>query len=191
MGRPIVKLENIKNTAMRLFALKGIEGVTIKDIAEHAECSEGALYRHYKSKDEMAWLLYKQEVEDFGSKIKQIYDSEEEYGKRLYSAIDLFYTFYDKEPIRFGFILLSQHNFPRELTINSDFNPYNIIYGFLKDGVKAKLFKIKDIKLSVALIFGLILQPPIMKATNRLDGTMKSKTKDVFESCISVLKTMS
>ncbi|NIT14444.1 MAG: TetR family transcriptional regulator, partial [Candidatus Dadabacteria bacterium] len=46
--------------------------VTIKDIANNAGCSEGALYRHYTSKEEMAWILYKREVEKLGQALSEI-----------------------------------------------------------------------------------------------------------------------
>ena len=187
MARTTTKLENIENTAMRLFGEMGIKEVTIKEISVHANCSEGALYRHYKSKDEMAWLLYKREVENFGSLLREIYDSKESMDKKLYNAIEFFYNFFDKEPIKFNFILLSQHNFPRELVVDQELNPFNLLYEFLNDGVNSGIFKVKDLNLSVALIYGLIVQPPMFKATNRLEGKMKNKTKMVYETCIRVL----
>ncbi|NIV41564.1 MAG: TetR family transcriptional regulator, partial [Candidatus Dadabacteria bacterium] len=137
----------------------------IKDIASEAGCSDGALYRHYKSKEEMAWTLYKREVESFGALIKDIFDDKDLPGdKKIYSAIELFYDFYDRYPTKFSFILLSQYNFSRELKVNKKLNPYNIMKECLKGMTKRK--KIKDIDLLGGMIFGLILEPARMKATN-------------------------
>ena len=187
MARTTTKLESIENTAMKLFGEKGIKEVSIKEISAHANCSEGALYRHYKSKDEMAWLLYKREVEKFGTLLRGIYESEQSLDRKLYNAIELFYDFFDREPVKFNFILLSQHNFPRELVVDQELNPFNLLYNFLKEGNKSGVFNIKDINLYVALIYGLIVQPPMFKATDRLEGKMKNKTKTVFENCIKLL----
>ena len=72
MPRPITKLDSIQNTAIGLLATRGIKEVTIKEIAREAKCSDGALYRHYTSKDEMAWLLYKREVEKLGAWLSEV-----------------------------------------------------------------------------------------------------------------------
>ena len=187
MGRPVIKLESIENSAIKLFAEKGIKEVSIREIAEDAECSEGALYKHYKSKDEMAWHLYKREVEAFGSKLKEIYDSGESYEKKLYRGINVFYKFYDDHPIKYNFIVLSQHSFPREYLVEESLNPYFLLAEFIGQGIKEKMIKVKDLQLTVALLYGLILQPTMLKATNRLDGKMQSKTEDVYKACLKIL----
>ncbi|NIP30079.1 MAG: TetR family transcriptional regulator, partial [Candidatus Dadabacteria bacterium] len=167
MPKQTTKLEPIENTAIKLFAKRGIKEVTIKDIATEAGCSDGALYRHYKSKEELAWTLYKREVENFGSIIKEILENKDLTNERkIYSAIELFYDYYDKYPSKFSFILLSQYNFPRHLKLNKKLNPYHIMRECLKSMIKGK--KVKDMDLLCGMIFGLILEPARMKATNEL-----------------------
>ncbi|NIP37654.1 MAG: TetR/AcrR family transcriptional regulator [Candidatus Dadabacteria bacterium] len=184
--KQITKLEPIENTAIKLFAKRGIKDVTIKDIASEAGCSDGALYRHYKSKEEMAWTLYKREVESFGALIKDILENKDlSNEKKIYSAIELFYDFYDKQPTKFSFILLSQYNFSRQLKVNKELNPYNIMKGCLRGMTKGK--KIKDLDLLSGMVFGLILEPARMKATNELKGKLKDRTDAVYKACMSVI----
>ncbi len=45
--------ERILNAALRLFSVKGFRGTTIKDIAREVEITEGAIYRHFRSKEEI------------------------------------------------------------------------------------------------------------------------------------------
>ncbi|HSG30408.1 MAG TPA: TetR/AcrR family transcriptional regulator [Thermodesulfobacteriota bacterium] len=180
------KLEPIENTAIKLFAKKGIKEVTIKDIASEAGCSDGALYRHYKSKEEMAWTLYKREVEGFGERIKEMLgDKALPNEKKIYNAVELFYDFYDKNPTKFSFILLSQYNFPRQLKLNKKLNPYYIMQECLQGMTKGK--KIKDLDLLSGMIFGLILEPARMKATNELKGKLKDRTGTVYKACMSII----
>jgi AcrR family transcriptional regulator len=181
------KLESIENTAIKLFAKRGIKEVTINQIATEANCSDGALYRHYKSKEEMAWTLYKREVEGFGALIKQILENKVlSNDKKIYNSIELFYDFYDKHPTKFSFILLSQYNFPRELKVNKKLNPYHIMKECLKSMDIGK--NIKDIDLLSGMIFGLILEPARMKATNELKGKLKDRVEIVYKACMSVIK---
>ena len=58
MARPLKKKDDIEKAAIKLFATKGLARTVIKDIAREAEVTEGALYRHYTGKDEMAWKLF-------------------------------------------------------------------------------------------------------------------------------------
>ncbi len=180
------KLESIERTAIKLFAQRGLKEVTIKEIASEANCSDGALYRHYKSKEEMAWTLYKREVEGFGALIKQILENKDlSNNKKIYYSIELFYDYYDKYPTKFSFILLSQYNFLRELKVNKKLNPYHIMKECLKGMSKRK--KIKDIDLLSGMIFGLILEPARMKATKELKGKLKERTEIVYRACMSII----
>jgi len=46
--------ENIMNTALELFSEKGFDNTTISEIIEKTELSKGAVYHHFKSKEEIA-----------------------------------------------------------------------------------------------------------------------------------------
>ena len=48
----------IFSAALRMFATSGVENTSTKLIAAACDISEAALYRHYKSKDEMLELCY-------------------------------------------------------------------------------------------------------------------------------------
>jgi AcrR family transcriptional regulator len=188
MARPVTKLNAIEYTAISLFAARGIKEVTIRDIARQAGCSEGALYRHFVSKDEMAWLLYKREVEKLGLVLADILNQDGTFSERLRKSVDLFYTFFDKEPDQFKFILLSEYNFPIESRVNPDLNPYNLVFEFVEQGIKKGEFRVKNPKLCGAMILGIVMQPASLKASGRLSGRMKEKVKDVVDACIRVLK---
>ena len=48
----------VERAAVDLFAANGFDGVSIADIAAAAGVSQGALYRHYPSKEELGWALF-------------------------------------------------------------------------------------------------------------------------------------
>jgi len=134
----------------------------------------------------MAWSLYKREVESFGAMIKEILGNKDlSNEKKIYNSIELFYDFYDKNPTKFSFILLSQYNFPRELKVNKRLNPYYILQECLKTISKGKKIKASD--LLSGMIFGLILEPARMKATRELKGKLKDRTETVYKACMSII----
>ena len=58
MPRPAGVKTRVERAALELFAANGFDGVSIAEIAAAAGVSQGALYRHYASKDELAWTLF-------------------------------------------------------------------------------------------------------------------------------------
>lgn len=45
------------DVARRLFAEKGLENTTIKDIADAADVAQGLLYHYFRSKDDVFWAI--------------------------------------------------------------------------------------------------------------------------------------
>ena len=58
MPRSVGVKARVERAALELFAAKSFDGVSVADIAAAAGVSQGALYRHYSSKDDLAWILF-------------------------------------------------------------------------------------------------------------------------------------
>ncbi len=187
MSKPITKLESIEKTAIQLFALYGIKQVTIKEIASKSKCSEGALYRHYKSKEEMAWELYKREVEIFGKKLRNILNCGHAFPDKLGSAVELFYKLFDEDQTKFSFILLSKYNFSKSRKIDPGLNPFNLVTDLIKIAVKKNEINIDNPELYSAMILGLVLQPPTFVVSKRIKGKIGNTADTVTRSCLKVL----
>ena len=187
MSKPITKLESIEKTAIQLFASYGIKQVTIKEIASKSKCSEGALYRHYKSKEEMAWELYKREVEIFGKKLRNILNCGLAFPDKLGSAVELFYKLFDEDQTKFSFILLSKYNFSKSRKIDPGLNPFNLVTDLIKIAVKRNEINIDNPDLYSAMILGLVLQPPTFVVSKRIKGKIGNTADVVTRSCLKVL----
>jgi AcrR family transcriptional regulator len=58
-SRPESKRPDIRRAALRLFVRRGLRGTTVRDIAADARVAEGTLYRHWRSKRELARDIYR------------------------------------------------------------------------------------------------------------------------------------
>src|SRR5947208_13523707 len=58
MPRPASAKPRIDQAAIEVFVRVGVDAATTKEIAAAAGVSEGAIYRHYRSKDELALTLF-------------------------------------------------------------------------------------------------------------------------------------
>ncbi|RLJ70844.1 TetR family transcriptional regulator [Hydrogenivirga caldilitoris] len=63
--------ERIMSAALRLFSLKGFKGTTVKDIAKEVDITEGAIYRHFSSKEEIIESLFERITEEIRKLVKE------------------------------------------------------------------------------------------------------------------------
>ncbi|HNC74736.1 MAG TPA: helix-turn-helix domain-containing protein, partial [Elusimicrobiota bacterium] len=71
-GKAGTVLPRVMRAALRLFVEKGINATTIKDIARAGGVSEGALYRHFKSKEDLAFHIFTTHLNDFTMRLAGI-----------------------------------------------------------------------------------------------------------------------
>ena len=64
--------EKILNTATQLFIQKGSEKTSMQDIAQTAGISKGAIYHHFKSKDEIVLAVLRSRQELMEEEMKQL-----------------------------------------------------------------------------------------------------------------------
>lgn len=165
MGRPNLKKKVIEEAAIELFATKGLARTVIRDIAQAAQVTEGALYRHYKSKDELAWSLFQREIDRFTIPFAELVFSPGSPCQRLESAVQFIYDYYHQQPIHFTFVLLTQHGFP-EASLRQQTNPNDIIIRFISQLLGQP--NDQDAVLMAALVMGLVMQPVVMHGNGRL-----------------------
>jgi AcrR family transcriptional regulator len=68
--------DRIEQASVRLFVEKGVAETTVKDIARAVGLSEGALYRHFESKDELVWKAFERHYLDFAATLQRLAESE-------------------------------------------------------------------------------------------------------------------
>lgn len=187
MSRPVMKREVIEESAIELFATKGLARTTIKDIATRAGVTEGALYRHYDGKEEMAWKLYNRELEQFVRLVSSpLFDDRMPFALRLGLAIQTIYDYYTYNSDQFAFILLTQHGFPEDRLLNRESDPLNMAERFVGQAVGAGEIPPCDADLLASLMLGAILQPLVLHRYGRLELTPTTHGH-VTEICLRML----
>src|SRR5690349_8597784 len=110
MPRSMGARDRVEQAALGLFAAKGIDGVSIAEIAAAAGVSQGALYRHHKSKDELAWALFSTGYLRTAAELDAIRRDTTGFAARIAAMIAHFCALYDNDPALFRFMLISQHD---------------------------------------------------------------------------------
>ena len=170
MSRPVMKREIIEDSAIRLFATKGLARTTIKDIAAEAGVTEGALYRYYDGKEEMAWKLFNRELDQFVHLVSEVlFDERMSFDLRLGLAIQTIYDYYAYNSDQFAFILLTQHGFPAEKLLNRETDPMGMAERFLGEAMGAGDIPPCDADLHAGLLMGAILQPLVLHRYGKIE----------------------
>src|SRR5262245_56469402 len=159
--------DRIEQAAVRLFVEKGVAETTIKDIAGAVGLSEGALYRHFESKDELVWKAFERHYVDFAATLSQLAAPEPTARKKIAAMIRGFCRAHDENPTLFKFLLFVQHGQLARLAPGTP-TPVDVMRDMLEQAIAAREIPAQHPDLATALVFGVVLQPVTFAAYGRL-----------------------
>ena len=108
--RPSRKNEIIA-AAIQELARHGVNGSTVRRIAAAAGVTEGAIYRHFASKEELCDEAYSQIVAEMAEQKKEILESSNPVEEKLRNWVRVTYEYFDLYPEAFSYVLLAPHDF--------------------------------------------------------------------------------
>ena len=149
--------ERIDEAALRLFVEQGIAETTTRDIASAARIAEGTIYRHYRSKDELASALYAKGIAEVAEELALAADPNLPFREQLPKAIVIFCRLFDERPLLFRYILLQQHHVARPAQIGPR-HPAAMLTNAIKRAVTRREISRCDPAVLAAMILGLVLQ---------------------------------
>ena len=179
------KKQRIEQAAIELFARKGPAGTTVKDIAAASGVTEGALYRHYAGKEEMATALFVRELADLRAVLVPVIEQDLPLAEKLGALIARLYERYDEAPYSLLFILL---NFQNLQGIDLPGETGNI-YDFITERTAEMLAgagRPCD-ELTPTLLSGLIIEPVLFHHYGRLAQAPSAYTYEVRAACCRLL----
>src|SRR5215471_17121231 len=110
MARSVGVRAKVERAAVELFAAKGIDGASIAEIAAAAGVSQGALYRHFRSKEELASTLFATAYRRTGVELDAIRAAWTCFTDRVAAMVAHFCALYDADTAVFRFMLITQHD---------------------------------------------------------------------------------
>lgn len=187
MSRPITKKADIEKHALSLFARKGIEATTIRDIAVAGGLAEGTMYRHWKSKDDLAQNLFNRHLQSFMADVDAVVERERTTAAKFGAAIRMFFEVYDRQPDMFQFLLLSQHKLlrqsPRHVPTAAQF-----IFRLIEEGQAKGEVRQGSPALQAAMVTGMIMQVAVSHSYDSLPGQLGPRAGDVADAVMNVLR---
>ncbi|MCL5275895.1 MAG: TetR/AcrR family transcriptional regulator [Chloroflexi bacterium] len=164
MPRPSQK-SKIIDAALSCFAQFGYEGTRIHHIAERAGVSEGALYKHYPSKEAIAQELHAHYFSLIANHIQQISITDLPADQKLRQIGQAMLDDYRSHTDAFNFVLLRLPAFIIELPAGAVY-PMDIVEGVIRAGQAAGLIRAGQPNLLAAIFFGCVVYPIIFANTS-------------------------
>jgi AcrR family transcriptional regulator len=181
MSRPILKKDHISQAALKLFVERGIEGTTTREIALAANAGEGTMFRHFESKEDLAWHLFDGNLKDFMKRLTDRLAPLSTAKQRIQAMVSESYSLYETDPTLCSFLLLTEHSAARRMEPGYR-TPIALLVETIEVGQKSGEIRPMDPQLAAALVFGAALRVPLFKRHKRIQGDLRERVEEVMEA---------
>ena len=182
MARALATKAKIEAAALKLFAEKGVDQTTTRDIAAGAGISEGAIYRHFPSKDAMVHELFAANYLRLAGEIDELQGRETGLRRKLAAMVKAFCLLFEDDPDMFRFLLLVQHGELQKMPLEAR-TPVVVVRDVIAEAIAKGEIPEQDADLANALVFGLVLQPALFKVYGKIDQPMTALAERLTEAC--------
>ena len=173
--------------AIHNFVKKGIDGTTVEDIATQAGVAEGALYRHFKGKDELAWYLFSTHLNQFTTDVMGKVLAEQSVQDRLRVFVYECFAAFETDRDLFTFLILTEH---RELKKYPEtyMHPGHLMVKIVEDGQKDSVVRPGEPYLLGALLIGAVIRACIVRMYGRVHNDLRQCAPEVSEALWAMIE---
>jgi AcrR family transcriptional regulator len=182
MGRT-TKKEAILEAALALFAEKGVDAATTREIAERANTSEGNLYRHFEGKDDLARTLFETTARRFADVLKAEAGDEDDPRARLDALVRGVFTFGERQPAAFSFLLASHpSHIPKDRDLRLGPYPMRLFVETITRGIDQGAFRTVDPVLATGWIVAMAQRAVLLARMGLLADDRKRVLDETVEA---------
>jgi AcrR family transcriptional regulator len=177
MGRPPLKKGAIERSALELFVEKGVDGTSIRDIAQRAGVTEGALYRHHRSKDDLVRHLYAHSFAQFAEILEALTSPGTSASDRIRIMIAQLIELHAKDSYVFRYVLVLNHYLLKEVRVGE------------RDFVAAMARAIggPSSTFVAQLVLGIIIQVSVAVESGQLPGKLADYSPRLIAACMELV----
>ncbi|WP_333784686.1 TetR/AcrR family transcriptional regulator [Thermocrinis sp.] len=144
--------KRILEVALKLFSERGIKETTVKDIAKEVGITEGAIYRHFISKDELVNTVFSTHSQRFYEELMSVIESKGTIEDRFFKLVHKFLNFCFENPQAFKFINLFHYLRAQEVR-NFQNLPKDAVLKLIDEAIKEGIIKVRR-ELALAVLVG-------------------------------------
>ena len=180
--------ERIEGAALTLFVERGVDAATTREIAAKAGVSEGAIYRHFDSKDELAAAMFLKVHTRLAALIREAARQKRGIADEAAAIIDAYCATADEDFRLFTFHLLYTHRFLP--TPDGVDNPVDAVEDIISAAMKRREIARGDPAFIAGLALGLVLQTALQIHYGRLEGPLSAHASELVTATLAVMRTV-
>ncbi len=162
MGRKPFVREQILEAAFDLFARRGYEAVSTREIAAQAKVGHASMYRHFPSREDLGREVYARALQPILEGFAEMKRREEPPRQTLRRCAEMMCAWYDTRPRALALLIFPPHDFcPAELEEGNPQNPRRVLRELL--GCDAD---------TLSVVWGALTGPLQDRYLRRRGGTM-------------------
>jgi AcrR family transcriptional regulator len=178
--------ERIERAALKHFVEQGIAETSIRDIADEARISLGAMYNHFDSKEELAWQLFINGWNEIGQELRRRAGGQSLLPAKMRSMIEYVFRRFDEDWLLVTYIFSSRHEHLKRVPSTRG-NPYTIFRLVIGEAMRRGEIPQGDLDLKTALIVGAIIQTIDSRILARLKGSLSDSAAVAADLCVHML----
>lgn len=179
----------IEGAALRLFVEQGVAETSIREIAAAAGVSQGAMYNHYPSKDDLAWALFSQAFSELGTDLRQAAHDEATLEGKLRAMIAYVFRRFDENWLLVSFVFFARHQFLKRVTRDLA-NPYIVFRTVIAEAMRREEIPSQDVEIATSMVTGAVIQVIDTRILSRLEGELAAVAGPVAAGCLRLLGRM-
>lgn len=181
----------IERAALSLFAERGVDAVTTREIAAASGVSEGALYRHYPGKEALAGALFFTIHKRLASEIRKASSLSADIDTQARAIVEAYCRIADEDWPLFCYHLLTTHRFlpnaEEALRTDRD-NPVEAVETIIAEAMERGQLTKSDPIIKASMALGVVLQTALHKAYGRISAPLSAQNTSLSKAVIAVLK---
>ena len=177
----------IERSALRLFVEEGIAESSIKKIARAAKVSQGAMYNHYVSKDELAWQLFATNFSEIGHALRQVAGLHRTLEAQLWEMIRYVFERYEEDWLLVTYVFSARHHHLRRVNRKMG-NPYLAFRTVISRAAKRGEIPPQDLDIAASMVVGAVIQLIDTRILGRIPGHLPRLAEPAAASCVRLLQ---
>lgn len=177
----------LERGALNLFREHGVDGVSTRAIAEAAGVSEGAIYKHFKSKEVLAQHLFEAIHEKLYALVEEQLNAAESFDDGVLRVVKTYCKAADDDPTLFEYHLTHMFRFGvRHYPGRPD--PTTLIASRIQDAIDNGACPPGNPEIKAAAALGVVLQPAAHRMAGRFEGTMTDHADQFARASLAAVK---
>jgi AcrR family transcriptional regulator len=182
--------ERIEEESIKLFASRGIAETSVRDITRAVGISEGALYRHFESKDDLVWQAFEHNYTSFATELDSLASQPVSVKDKIAAMIRGFCRAHDENPTLFNFLVFVQHGQLSKLPADAP-TPVTVMRRVIARAIEQRELPAQDPDLATALVLGTVLQPATFAAYGRIGAHLQPVSNRLIAAAWAAVNAVS